>query len=140
MGPGGRSAGHRWTTGEPARDAAMSETSEERRHGPADDEAPSGDPPAAGQPSDPGAHGRVDADGTVYVRTADGERAVGSWHAGDAQAGLAHFARRYDELATRVRLLHERLVAGAIGPGQAAQSARELRGSLASAAVVGDLD
>lgn len=91
-------------------------------------------------PVDTGAFGRVDADGTVYVRTATGERAVGSWHAGDPQAGLAHFARRYEELATRIRLLHERLVAGTVGPGQAAQSARELRASLGTAAVVGDLD
>jgi Domain of Unknown Function (DUF349) len=98
------------------------------------------EPPGTEPPADSGAFGRVDADGTVYVRTAAGERAVGSWHAGDPQAGLAHFARRYDELATRVRLLHERLVAGTVGPGQAAQSARELRGSLPTAAVVGDLD
>ncbi|MCW2594799.1 MAG: uncharacterized protein JWP39_687, partial [Jatrophihabitans sp.] len=28
--------------------------------------------------------GRIDEDGTVYVRTTDGERAIGSWQAGDA--------------------------------------------------------
>ena len=48
--------------------------------------------------------GRIDADGTVYVRTGDGERAVGSWQAGDAAAGLAYFERRYADLATQ-RLL-----------------------------------
>ena len=53
--------------------------------------------------------GRVDTDGTVYVRTADGERAVGSWHAGSPEDGLAHFARRYDDLATEVGLLESRL-------------------------------
>jgi hypothetical protein len=90
-----------------------------------------------GRPSD---WGRVDADGTVYVRTGGGERAVGSWHAGDPQAGLAHFARRYDELATRIRLLHDRLAASTVSASHAAQSARELRRSLADAAVVGDLD
>ncbi|HYS37243.1 MAG TPA: DUF349 domain-containing protein, partial [Pseudonocardiaceae bacterium] len=40
--------------------------------------------------------GRVDDDGTVYVTTADGERAVGSWQAGEPAEGLAHFARRFD--------------------------------------------
>src|SRR5919202_222930 len=104
----------------------MSETSSEAAQPPTE---PSAEPPTepsaepVTQPSadpvtqpgaDLGAFGRVDPDGTVYVRTAAGERAVGSWHAGDPQAGLAHFARRYDELATRVRLLHERLVAGTI--------------------------
>ena len=31
--------------------------------------------------------GRVDADGTVYVKTAEGERVVGSWQAGHARGG-----------------------------------------------------
>ena len=34
------------------------------------------------------AWGRIDDDGTVFVRTADGERQIGSWQAGDAAAGL----------------------------------------------------
>src|SRR5438045_3533661 len=44
------------------------------------------------------AFGRVDADGTVYVKTAGGERVVGSWQAGSPEEGLAHFARRLHEL------------------------------------------
>ncbi len=36
--------------------------------------------------------GRIDDDGTVYVRTADGERAIGSWQAGDSEAGLAFYS------------------------------------------------
>ena len=42
--------------------------------------------------------GRVADDGTVYVRTSEGERAVGSWRAGSPDEGLAHFVRRYDDL------------------------------------------
>lgn len=84
--------------------------------------------------------GRVDADGTVYVRTGDGERVVGSWQAGEPAAGLAHFARRYDDLVLRVRQLGERLRAGTATAQQAQASSRELRASLATAAVVGDLD
>ena len=45
--------------------------------------------------------GRIDADGTVYVKTADGEREIGSWQAGDAAAGLAFYERRYADLADR---------------------------------------
>ena len=36
--------------------------------------------------------GRVDADGTVYVRTADGERVIGSWQAGSPEEAIAFFA------------------------------------------------
>ena len=83
--------------------------------------------------------GRVDTDGTVFVRTADGERAVGSWHAGTPEDGLAHFARRYDDLATEVALLESRLASGAGDPKATLSQATALQGSLGDAAVVGDL-
>ncbi|HEX3782743.1 MAG TPA: DUF349 domain-containing protein [Pseudonocardiaceae bacterium] len=83
--------------------------------------------------------GRVDADGTVYVRTADGERAVGSWQAGEPDEGLIHFARRFDDMRTEVELLHARLASGSGDPKQAATSAKHLLASIADAAVVGDL-
>ncbi|MBQ1015843.1 DUF349 domain-containing protein, partial [Micromonospora sp. M51] len=50
--------------------------------------------------SDWTAFGRVDADGTVYVKTTEGERVVGSWQAGAPEEGLAHFARRFADLVT----------------------------------------
>ena len=53
--------------------------------------------------------GRVDNDGTVYVRTADGEREVGSWHAGNPEAGLAYFVREFDDLAAEVGMLEKRV-------------------------------
>jgi hypothetical protein len=83
--------------------------------------------------------GRIDEEGTVYVRTADGERAVGSWHAGDAEAGLAHFVRRYDDLATEVTLLEKRLASGAGDPKATRAQAATLKESLPTAAAVGDL-
>jgi Domain of Unknown Function (DUF349) len=84
--------------------------------------------------------GRVDAEGTVWVRTASGERAVGSWHAGPAEDGLAHYVLRYEDLATEVGLLETRLQSGAGEPKATLTQARSLRDSLATAAVVGDLD
>ena len=84
--------------------------------------------------------GRVTDDGTVYVRTADGERVVGSWHAGTPAEGLAHFERRYEQLATEVTLLEQRLRSGSGDPRQVATSAGRLKETLPTAAAVGDLD
>jgi hypothetical protein len=83
--------------------------------------------------------GRIDDDGTVYVRTADGERAVGSWQAGDAEAGLAYYERRYEDLATEVALLETRLTSGAGDAKATWGQAAALQDSLADASVVGDL-
>jgi hypothetical protein len=83
-----------------------------------------------------GDFGRVDADGTVYVRTPDGERVVGSWLAGSPEAGLAYFVRKFEDLAAEVAILEKRVDAD---PNRASTSAARLRGELATAAVVGDL-
>jgi Domain of Unknown Function (DUF349) len=83
--------------------------------------------------------GRIDADGTVYVRTSDGERVVGSWQAGDADAGLAYYVRRYEDLETEVTLLEQRLASGAGDPRSTRSHAAELHEQLPSASVVGDL-
>jgi hypothetical protein len=98
---------------------------------------PPADAPAA---SDPAQWGRVDEDGTVYVRTAEGERAVGSWQAGDPAAGLAHYARRYDDLATEVSLLEARLRAHTGNPAEIKAKAQALAESIPTAAAVGNLD
>jgi hypothetical protein len=90
--------------------------------------------------SDPAEWGRVDEDGTVYVRTADGERAVGSWQAGEPAAGLAHYGRRFDDLATEVSLLEARLHAHTGNPAELKSKAQTLADSIPSAAAVGDLD
>jgi len=83
--------------------------------------------------------GRVAEDGTVYVRTADGERVVGEWQAGSPEEGLAHFVRRYDDLATEVTLLETRLASGAASASSTSVAAAKLRSSLPTANVVGDL-
>jgi hypothetical protein len=94
----------------------------------------------AAEVSDPSQWGRVDEDGTVYVRTAEGERAVGSWQAGEPAAGLAHYGRRYDDLATEVSLLEARLKAHTGNPGEIKNKAQVLAESIPTAAAVGDLD
>ena len=63
---------------------------------------------------------------------------VGSWQAGAPDEGLAHFARRFDDMATEVELLFHRLTAGG-DPKHALGSARAMRDGLADATVVGDL-
>jgi hypothetical protein len=83
--------------------------------------------------------GRVADDGTVYVTTADGERAVGSWQAGSPEEGLALFVRRYEQLSTEVSLLEQRLRAGAGEPNAVRQSAQRLKTTVPTASAVGDL-
>ncbi|MCW2878517.1 MAG: hypothetical protein JWQ95_2617 [Sphaerisporangium sp.] len=83
--------------------------------------------------------GRVDDDGTVYVRTAEGERAVGSWQAGEPEEALAYFHRKYDELATQVELLEQRLRGTDLPPAQAEATIVKLRESIAEAHAIGDL-
>ena len=57
--------------------------------------------------------GRIDDQGAVFVKTADGERQIGSWQAGDAEDALAYYVRRYEDLQTEVDLLSRRLESGA---------------------------
>ncbi|SOD74129.1 uncharacterized protein DUF349 [Jatrophihabitans sp. GAS493] len=83
--------------------------------------------------------GRIDPDGTVYVRTADGERIVGSWQAGDAEAGLAYYARHFEDMETEVTLLEQRLNSGAGDPAATRVQASALREQLQTASVVGDV-
>ncbi|PRX46436.1 uncharacterized protein DUF349 [Prauserella shujinwangii] len=97
-------------------------------------------PPVPAAEPQPSRWGRVDSDGTVYVRTPDGERVVGEWRAGTPEEGLVHFARRFDDLRTEVELLQTRLTSGAGDPKQALSSAVHLRDGLADAAVVGDVE
>ncbi|MGH3647030.1 MAG: DUF349 domain-containing protein [Micromonosporaceae bacterium] len=84
--------------------------------------------------------GRIDADGTVYVKTAAGEREVGSWQAGTPEEGLLHFARRFADLVTEVDLLRTRMASGAADPQHSLKSLRRLRGSLETVHAVGDFD
>ena len=84
--------------------------------------------------------GRVDDDGTVYVRTADGERVAGSWQAGTPAEALAFFKRKYLSLETEVSLLEQRISTTDLSPGQARTTITRLLATVAEAHCVGDLD
>ncbi|GAB2748021.1 DUF349 domain-containing protein [Salinifilum aidingensis] len=117
------------------------DTNPEAAGHPTDPDEPSRTPPAVpSAAADPARWGRVDDAGTVYVRTDDGERSVGSWQAGDATEGLEHFARKFDDLRTEAELLESRLSTQAGDPKQTLTSARHLRDRATGADVVGDLD
>ncbi|GAT13740.1 DUF349 domain-containing protein [Mycolicibacterium thermoresistibile] len=95
---------------------------------------------AAPPASDPHKFGRVDADGTVWLITSEGERVIGSWQAGDAEAAYAHFGRRYDDLHTEVALLERRLASRTGDARKIRAAAAALAESLPTAAVLGDVD
>ena len=84
--------------------------------------------------------GRVDADGTVYVRTAEGERVIGSWQAGTPEEALAFYRRKFESLSTEVGLLEQRLTTTDLSPAQAATAIERLREAVTDAHAIGDLD
>jgi hypothetical protein len=87
-----------------------------------------------------GPWGRVEADGTVYVRTSDGERPVGSFQAGSPDQALAYYQRKFAALELEVGLLERRITLPEVSPDESAATLNRLREALASPAAVGDLD
>jgi hypothetical protein len=84
--------------------------------------------------------GRVDADGTVYVRTAEGERMIGSWAAGSPEEALAFFRRKFESLETEVILLEQRIATTDVAPAQAQSAVQRLLSTIAEANALGDLE
>jgi Domain of Unknown Function (DUF349) len=83
--------------------------------------------------------GRVADDGTVYVRTADGERSVGQYPEGTPDEALTFFTERYAALEFEVDLLEQRVKAAKLSPDEAATSVRTVREQVVGANAVGDL-
>ena len=110
--------------------------------------APPAEPTPVGPPA-PVAHasavagsatfGRADADGSVHVRTADGEVLVGQFAAGSPEEGLAFYARKYDDLVVELELAERRLRDGRANPDAVAATCERIRPQLAEPKVVGDL-
>lgn len=110
------------------------------RPGPRPTSRPAIHPVALPPSSDPHQFGRVDDDGTVWLISAAGERIVGSWQAGDREAAFAHFGRRFDDLATEITLMEERLASGTGDARKIKAHASELAETLPTACVLGDID
>ncbi|MFI7588866.1 DUF349 domain-containing protein [Spongisporangium articulatum] len=85
------------------------------------------------------AWGRADDDGTVYVRTADGERAVGSYPGATHEEALAYFVRKFEDLEAQVNLLEQRLKAGQVSASDADHTIKRLEPTILEANAVGDL-
>ena len=82
--------------------------------------------------------GRVDETGTVFVREAEGERAVGQYPDGTAEEALAYFQRKFTELAGQVTLLEQRAKRGAPA-ADIAKAVKSLTATVGTANAVGDL-
>ncbi|MCW2856109.1 MAG: hypothetical protein JWR52_1724 [Marmoricola sp.] len=83
--------------------------------------------------------GRVDADGTVYVRMGGEERVVGQYPEGSPEEAMAFFTKRYDALAFEVQLLEQRVRSGAMSPDEATSSITRVSAQLAEPHAVGDI-
>lgn len=84
--------------------------------------------------------GRVDETGTVYVRTADGEKVVGSWQAGTPEEALAYFERKYEGLVVEIGLLERRVKTTDLSAKDAQTAIDHLRQQVVDHHAVGDLD
>lgn len=90
--------------------------------------------------ADPATFGRVEDDGTVYVRTSAGERSVGQVPDVDASEAMSFFVRRFEALELEVSLLQTRITSGTVSPDDAAASIKKVRVAITDAHAVGDLD
>jgi hypothetical protein len=89
---------------------------------------------------DPSAFGRVAGDGTVYVRTSQGEKAVGSYPGKTPEEALSYFVRKFELLAAEVALLAARIKSGALVPSDAYAAVKKLREQVKELNGVGDLE
>ena len=83
--------------------------------------------------------GRVAEDGTVYVRTTDGERAVGSYPGAPPEDALAYFVRKYDDIGAQISLFAQRLNNTEMAPKDIDAGLKRLREATAEPNAVGDL-
>jgi hypothetical protein len=95
--------------------------------------------PASALIGDPYAYGRVADDGTVYVITESGERAVGSYPGKSAEEALAYFVRKFEMFASEIALLGARVKSGAIVPDEAHLAVTKMRTQLEMFNGVGNL-
>jgi len=95
---------------------------------------------AAALIGDPAKFGRVGIDGTVYVITPTGERAVGSYPGASSEEALAYFVKKFEMVASEVALLAARIRSGAMVPSDAHEAVNRLRNQIKDFNGVGDLE
>jgi hypothetical protein len=93
----------------------------------------------AGPPVNRDEWGYVDAEGTVFVRTPAGDRAIGSWQAGPPAEALEFYGRRYDGLAVEIDLLEHRIRETDVPEKEARTAIERIKASLVDVAAIGDL-
>ena len=81
----------------------------------------------------------MDESGTVFVRTADGEREVGSYPGATPAEALGYFTRKYDELLASADLLLQRVTQADLPSREGVEALAKLREQTNDARVVGDL-
>ncbi len=96
--------------------------------------------PASALVGNPAEFGRVAEDGTVYVRTPQGEIAVGSYPGKSAEEALAYFVRKFEAVASEVALLAARIKSGALVPSDALEAVAKVKEQVKSLNGVGDLE
>lgn len=91
-------------------------------------------------PAPAASFGEVAADGTVFLRLPDGsQREVGQWAAGDVNAALEFFTRKYQDLVTEIDLAAKRLADDRSTPDQAQATVDRVRKTILEPAFVGDM-
>lgn len=89
---------------------------------------------------DPAKFGYVSPDGTVFVKTSTGDKAVGSYPGKSAEEALAYFVRKFEAVASEIALLAARITSGAMVPSDALASVKKLRDQVKEINAVGDLE
>ncbi|KAB8286619.1 DUF349 domain-containing protein [Bifidobacterium avesanii] len=85
------------------------------------------------------AFGRVDDNGTVFVKEGETEREVGQFPDATKEEALTLYARRYMELKAKLDVLENRLKAANIKPREIDESLKTLGQEVAEPPVVGDI-
>lgn len=83
--------------------------------------------------------GRVDDNGTVYVKDAEGEREVGQFPDASKEEALALYARRFLDLKEKLDVFANRLKSNTIKPHEIDESVKLLGEETKEPAVVGDV-
>jgi len=95
--------------------------------------------PVISAPAPTEAWGRVDDDGTVYVREGVDWRAVGQYPDGTPAEALAYFERKFTDLASEVTLLEVRHRRGGASAADLRSAVALVRDKVTGAMAVGDL-